>query len=107
MPIRCPICNDVMTTDYVIHADKTQTLKKVCYKRPNHRISFFSLVKDHDSVDKMYWRYTNNTEVEWRIADETARFYGVESSLSLPFFEPDFSDVSRLKQKVKTYILFS
>jgi hypothetical protein len=75
---------------------------------PNHNIVFTScLNSDLVLKIKLEINTENKTDAVWYMRDRLLKIVSPKSEIYLPFFEPDFSNLHKLKQKVKTYILFS
>lgn len=107
MPINCPICGGPMINDYDNVARDLTRLTKTCSKRLDHSIKIRACDRDHN--------YINWISILWG-AGVINWYYGSGSLLlntmkgvdyHIPFFEPDFSDFKKLKEKLKTYLLFS
>lgn|SRR5277367_234583 len=110
LPINCPVCGDIMLTEF----KDLETTYKSCTKRLNHRIIIISY-HDHNNndVDTIKIRISNDPQI-WVTWDFLFKDVYIESAefpetigLSIPFFKPDLSDYRKLVDKVKTYIVFS
>lgn len=105
---QCPICQNSLSEEEVFHQSEEKDF--VCHKE-NH--FFGARLKDNkpialklrltDGKDKLYLRinYEANYSSIWTKADEPRpiKVPGVISS--------DFSDLDKIKRKIKTYLLFS
>ena len=108
MPVNCPICGDPLVNNYSDLPKGRERLTKKCSKRLNHNIMIRACDSNHDYID---W-----ISIPWNDTDVINWYYGVGSLLlstikgvdyHIPWFEPDFSDFKRLKEKLKTYLVFS
>lgn len=122
VPINCPVCGD----PFVNHDNNTPEYRgkisnKTCSRRLNHVLE---LSYDHntDEVLSAHLTYdrTNMNYVVWFfdvhhvwvskrvwIPKGNGFYEGEAKNLQLPWFEPDFSNLKKLVQKIKTYVLFS
>lgn len=107
MPIKCPICGDVLVNEYVDVAGGTMLTKK-CYKRINHKILFRAYNKDHDNVDLISIPWERTDVINWYFGSKMCVLNPLKDDhYYLPFFEPDFSNYNKLIDKIKTYLMFS
>jgi hypothetical protein len=108
LPIRCPICNEIMLTDY----NGTYLINKNCSKNITHKITFDAISKDDCIVNITFtssmWL---NATVSWHYSTNLGPIVNIiikdKPGIILPLFEPDFSDCRKLIEKLKTYIVFS
>lgn len=107
LPIRCPICSDIMLTDF----RGTSLTGKSCKSHLYHQANFTA--DANDNVFSIKLRISNNPQlwVTWDYFMNIVHINPVElpkaTGLVLPFFEPDFDDYRKLVDKLKTYIVFS
>lgn len=109
LPIRCPFCNDIMLTDFLV---KGMGEVKYCNLRPSHHIRLSSRFDSDDEVFEIILRISIEpvTYIKWLFASESVRVEipGIGAKpLRLPWFDPDLSDYNKLMEKIKTYLLFS
>jgi hypothetical protein len=120
LPNNCPICNDVMLTEF----KGEYTTLKTCLKHLSHgikitagnnkdrvmEVDLIALRLNDTSTKWIYWRYDSHLYVVTFPALMQG-MQGMQSSpslrLRLPYFAPDFSDYNKLMNKIKLYILFS
>ncbi len=114
IPINCPICNDILCSEFDDHYRiKSTTIRKICNKKINHNYKLISFDRDsiyeieliipHFKKIKFIWRFINNS------------LYYCESPIKklgslvtyLPFFIPDFSNFPKLISRLKTCLLFN
>lgn len=107
MPTRCPICQGIMMTTWILHPKNEESIEKKCTNRPTHHISFQTSTTNYDLVDSVRWYYSSAVRLDWVMSKDTLHVLTKNSASRFPFFVPDFSDIAKLKQKVKTYLLFS
>ncbi len=121
MLIYCPICkkplfNSFPTTSF----SKKPALEKVCFQA-DHRVNIKSTKFNEDIVKSLsiglkynqYWNYMNwFVDPSYFIFQKTFVYTEPHSiidktPLRLPYFEPDFSDINKLLQKISKLIVFS
>lgn len=108
LPVVCPICNDVMLTEY----PGVDTIAKICARRLDHRLCFMASSTDEYQIVKTIKLEPRTGSIECVRWLPTLTLLSVESEnlkkiIRIPYFEPNFSDHHRLISKIKTYILFS
>lgn len=110
MPTKCPICNDPMMNEFIPagFAYKVDYLKKSCSNKLNHKMIFQSRISGYNEVLKIGLHFVNmNRKIDWNFGKEEVTIYGGNSTLTIPYFDPDFSDIKKLYSKVKLYTTFS
>ena len=88
---------------------------KTCRKRPGHQISFTSSDVDNKvyklqiavGTSPMIWATWHFLTKNLRITSAAGAAITSQVGMSLPWFEPDISDLPRLVQKIRTYLVFS
>jgi hypothetical protein len=108
--INCPICNNVLCNTYsgnVIH--------KQCIKI-DHRILVTYIGNDLDNISYTYYILQNKYKtITWDYVDKDVFVGGgtlpfssnTYHEIDLPWFDPDFSDIKKLKYNIKTYTILS
>src|SRR5579885_1601342 len=107
IPDKCPWCGDIMLTSFVGRDDRM--VRKYCKLRIDHQISILgSSASNEITVFNMslsmnprvdcFWSFPYGDV--WITVDDQVKSF-------LPWFEPDLSDCRVLKEKVKTYLVFS
>lgn len=114
---RCPLCDDPLVNQFNMHGDII--VYKNCRKRQSH---IFSCMECNDHTHRLVFTLSVNPPLSVAFlmdisGIEVARIgVGKElpseqaiisASLELPFFEPDFSDIKKLINKIKILISFS
>lgn len=109
MLINCPLCNHILITDYQYFL-KNQT---ACYKYCmgySHYFKEVSYINNHDEVRhltlKLDAAFIKPNTPYWRW-DFDSKKLSVNYEEILTFFYPDFSDLNKLKNKLKICIAFS
>lgn len=106
IPINCPICNNILLTEFLSYLNKDE----VCIKRCNNISHIFRCASypHSDKVSYLTIKFNDN-EYEWNFKYKNLilRNYNCKNSLNLTFFYPDFCDVNKLKNKLETCVLFS
>lgn len=103
LPTHCPICNDVMITEFV-----PLKVSKFCGHRPTHYIKFIAF--ETDDVFEIILRISVSpmSYIKWVFPSELLRIETAGLDLMyLPWFEPDLTNYNKLLDKIKTYLLFS
>jgi len=111
MPIKCPICEGMLLTEYVY----CETYSKRCIKSTHHII----FVSSDEYVNFCRIHIENDIWFQWSIKQQCCYFMELHtidkrqyvkngSNLKyIPFFEPDFLNYQKLIEKIKTYSIFS
>ena len=108
LPINCPICNDPLVNDYDNIARGRTRLTKKCYKRIDHRITIRACDTNHDYINFISIPWGDKSVINWYYGTGHVLLNTVEGvDYHIPWFEPNFSDYKRLKEKLKTYLVFS
>ena len=124
-PINCLICHDPLVNKYNDY--DALILYKNCRLRPGH--IFSCTVYKADTVDEFVMRYAFTVSMSpivsvrvypptrnplWggriSVSSEVPTYnssFTIEPTLEIPYFEMDFSNYSKLYEKLKIYILFS
>ncbi|HEY5268308.1 MAG TPA: hypothetical protein VII94_04195 [Candidatus Saccharimonadales bacterium] len=104
IPVKCPICGDVMMTRF------ERIMYKICSTHINHGIQFISN-DDCFTVRQVILRVSTSPFIyaKWIFNAEIIRIEteGTLNNIILPWFEPDLSNYKKLLEKIKTYILLS
>ena len=113
---KCPICNKKLTTNRSFSYKNNKYSKYTDYE--------CKYKEDHFFVKRINCRMTNESKVKIRLSDETSliSYYlkinydentsevWVKDSNKITInqvFVPDYSDLTKLKEKIKTYLNFS
>ena len=118
MPINCPICGEVMLTQWDQNTEHSSWMIKECRKKLNHRLFFDSINENHDEVERIILFYESdaNKHVTWYLDPNSNNTSGSvvisyympeDKYVVIPYFTPDFSDYPKLLNKIKTYLTFS
>lgn len=102
LPINCPICSCELALWFDIY-NQYKILK--CSAK-NHEFSISKNISDGEicsisifgEIGAMYWNFKKR---KFRISKLQQN-----PLMDLPFFEPDFSDFNKLKNKIQTYLTF-
>lgn len=113
MPTNCPICQLPLLNEF----DKLTASTKYCYKKIDHNITFFSMnhcddvigsislkISIHGKLWKIIWSmpfHNNNCGQIYMSPANSFNYMGV------PYFEPNFSNLKALINKLKMYIVFT
>lgn len=106
VPINCPLCGDPLIND-------ERPIQNVCTKECRRRLSHILEIDydtETDEVVNIVLTYdrTTKSQVFWFYrSEEVTAASAASKDLQLPWFEPDLSDLRKLVQKIKIYILFS
>jgi hypothetical protein len=115
MPSYCPACNKPMNNTFqkpLAGLEKEiPSLIKTCIS-PGHHISFLSHIANEDQVSYANILLKPCMLVIWDFNDKTVQINndvsdGKSNKMNLPWFEPDFSKIKKLVNKIKTYIMLS
>lgn len=104
-PTNCPICNKTMLNECFDDLAGTPFINKRCIST-THSI-YISVRADLDKVHliSLYinkvWVYFDYMFFDIKIMQSNKK------SILIPWFEPNFSKLSVLKNKIKSYIIFS
>jgi hypothetical protein len=104
LPIKCPICQDVMLTEFTGQAITIKT----CSKKLSHRIRFIASIKDYETsgIDLQITR-DPGVWASWDLEAEELVIANEMNIIHLPYFYPDCSNHNKLIDKLKTYLVFS
>lgn len=109
-PINCPLCGDPLIND---QKPIQNVYTKECRRRLSHILEI-DYDGETDEVVNVILTYdrTNKSQVFWfyRFKEVTVVSNANDdggNDLRLPWFEPDLSNLKKLIQKIKIYILFS
>jgi len=119
MPIHCPACNHIMINNY-IKIKGNDGLKDILKKECNHGHSLVFIAdidesKVLDVMVKFVKTDFGNMLVSWNFYSQKIKIMFEQrnkespliNTLSLSWFEPDLSNLQKLFNKIKTYIVFS
>ncbi len=108
-PSNCPICRrPLLNTE--MPAIVLSYWRKECLTHPSHRIIFTTKPGWDNEVNAVILHLPNGHCIRWSLSQEALTLSSDDflfDDMSLPFFEPDFSDHKKLLRKIKTLILFS
>ncbi len=113
IPTNCPYCNDILNTTF--HESNpissVNIIYKTCEKRIDHWLRFMcydNTKMKTESVETIKFRIAPNTIAEWDLKYKLLDIRSPKTApINLRYFEPDLSDLKKLKLKMKIYILFS
>lgn len=106
----CPKCLKPLLSEYREIATTGKHFWSKSCSSYNHK--FFSSTKTNLD-DELYdigftiLMQPNYTVIRWRFDLNNLVIENYNSTINLPFFEPDFSDFNKLFHKLKTYMVFS
>jgi len=110
MPSHCPFCKAPMLNTYTPFLNtNASNLVKTCNKNITHKISFTSLLRDHDEVNRITIPWGPYCAFKWAFyAEDNYKllFSHKFGNTKLPFFEPDLSNYKKLINKLNTYLVF-
>jgi len=98
-----------MVNSYYYWNDGSKNLIKSCNKNITHSVTFTSLIRDHDEVNKITIPWGPDCSFRWALhAEEKYKLIlqHKKGETKLPFFEPDLSNYRKLVNKLKTYLVF-
>jgi hypothetical protein len=104
----CPKCHDALLNDY-----SNNSLFQSCKKYVDHQIFFWSDKGKVFGVAIQIYPNGSNNFVFCNLRKKFSKLYDGPTSLataveiSVPYFEPDFSNYDALIKKFRTYITFS
>lgn len=108
MPSKCPICREPLLNDYQNIARGRTRLTKKCHKFLDHRITIRASDIDHTYINWISIPWGDKSVINWYYGTGRLLLNTIEGiDYHIPFFEPDFSDFKKLKDKLKTYLVFS
>ena len=108
MPVNCPICNGPLINDYQNIARGRTRLTKKCCKQVTHQITIRACDRDNDYIDWVSIPWGHTDVINWYYGSGRLLLNTIKGQdYHIPWFEPDFSDLKKLKEKLKTYLLFS
>ena len=103
----CPICQDPLHNYF---SERDRSWRKMCNTKLDHRLYF--AINEHSQnireLNLMIGRGAETT-INWFFEDRELAIIPEDGSLrweELPFFEPDFSNFSKLKNKIRTLLNF-
>lgn len=107
MPSVCPICNSNMINEFIVGKDRKESLRKLCSLRLSHQLIFTSVNNDYDLVDSLIFI---NVEFLVNFISGNSiliKNYVHKKTIVIPYFEPDFSNIKKMLNKIKLYSTFS
>jgi hypothetical protein len=107
MPIKCPVCNDVLLNEYLDLPNGRTRLTKTCNKRLGHNIEWEALDNSHDAINKITVSLSKKSEIIWYVYSKHVVLINPKGEIRLPYFDPEFHNCKKLMDKVKTYVVFS
>lgn len=107
MPIKCPVCKDILLNDYRELPSKYTRLTKSCSKRLDHHIEWEALDNSHEYINKITVFLEKNTDIIWYVYSKQIVLNNPRGEIRLPYFDPDLSDMRNIRAKIKTYVVFS
>jgi hypothetical protein len=102
MIINCPICNHILVTEYIYCSKQQSVCKKYCMNY-YHVFRTSSYADNHYEVKYLILKLDN---IYWKFDFELKEIL-VNFKKKLAFFHPDFSNLNKLKNKLKICIAFS
>ena len=110
LPINCPICNSPLLNEYQNHITGGVELRKKCLSI-NHQL-FIRADQPYENIALLSLRLGYNSFIYWDYENmdlQKSCFILTEQKpiLTLPWFDPDFSNYKKLLNKIKLYCVFS
>lgn len=109
MPSKCPHCSSPMIHEYDDFSGGRSRLVTTCSSRINHGITFKSSLPDHDKVASIEVRIRPKVLAIFHMEEQQFLVYRNldKTDILLPFFEPDVTNLHKVKEKLQTYLVFS
>lgn len=108
--INCPICNSPLMNNFQERRFKP-VLTKYCNIKLNHNFSFEVQLDDNQDTVKDMTLIYNDLYIMWFPDEKRCLAWNKKNrtslAISLPYFEPNFSNYQKLIEKIKLCILFS
>ena len=109
IPDKCVICNGILLNEFVKNLDRQDMLRQICCETLSHKFICYSYETSQiiNSINLSY----KNLSVVWFL--DRNEIYVKNMMATTPmkclatYIEPDFTDVSKLINKIKVCILFS
>lgn len=103
IPNNCPVCNSELKKKLFLANISGKIISECDSKNHKFKISFTS---EDEIISILYYR--NNGIIIWNFKNNklnvSTKIFG--PIFTLPFFEPNFSNIPRLENKIKTYLTF-
>lgn len=115
IPVACPKCNGPLVSTF--HGKNDEYQFKACTTKADHSFKC-TVSKDNDYVDSITFSLSMNplVRVSWDFNKKDLKVAkgtivdivkSNEEPLTIPWFDPDLSDIRQLLNKIKTYVVFS
>lgn len=107
MPNACPKCKDNMINDFILLKNKYEKLVKCCNKKIDHTINYYSLRDNQDMVDYFIFYNKKKLSISFEPAQNRIIIFDGAVISKIPYFEPNFSNIEEMFNKIKLYETFS
>lgn len=107
LPIKCPICNDILLTKYPPSLIQGECVK-YCIKSLSHYFKVNSYKNNHNIIKSIIIKFDLEFFWIWDFELNNLSIFNHKNldKKTLPFFNPDLCNISKLKNKLKTYLIF-